>query len=247
MKRILVFVPTYNEHENISILYKEIKALNLGNDFLLLDDNSPDGTGRVMDEIARNDNTVHVIHRPSKMGLGTAQMAAYEYARAHAYDLLVTLDADLTHDPQYIPAMLAASEQADIVIGSRYAAGGSMSGWSKIRLPFTLFWRNMIKYCLGMPYDCTGAYRVYRVSILDPTVYSQCTARGFAFGMGVLFYLVQAGARVAQVPIHARSRQHGESKLSGSIMKEAAICFFQLCNARVRNWFRNTISKKELL
>lgn len=235
MDKILVFIPTYNEYGNVKRLYQEIKQLPLQLDILFCDDNSPDGTGKLIDELKKHDPTVHVIHRPAKQGLGTAHKEAFKFARAaHHYDYLLTMDADFTHDPVYIPAFIKEKSHADIVIGSRYISGGKMEGWSKMRLPFTYFWRTMIKIGLGMPYDCTGAFRLYNVKILNPTVYEQLTSQGFSFGMEALYRFKQQGARITEVPILACSRTEGESKLSIKIMKEFAKHY---CRLTYEHWF----------
>ncbi len=228
MNKILVFTPTYNERGNVQKLYQALKNLPYDLDILFCDDNSPDGTGKVIDELVAQDSCVHVIHRPSKMGLGTAHKEAFQFARNHGYDYLLTMDADFTHDPCYIPAMIAQKESADIVIGSRYTSGGKMEGWNKIRLPFTYFWRSMIKYGLSMPYDCTGAFRLYSVSILNPALYRTLKSQGFAFCMESLYRFKRSGAKIVEVPILARSRTEGKSKLSVKIMAEVAKQYFRL-------------------
>lgn len=233
MNKILVFIPTYNERGNVQRLYQEIKKLSHTLDILFCDDNSPDGTGDLIDGLVHNDNSVKVIHRPSKMGLGTAHIEAFNYARKHTYDYLITMDADFTHDPSYIPGLINQKDHADIVIGSRYISGGKMEGWNKIRLPFTYFWRSMIKYGLGMPYDCTGAFRLYRVAILKPELYTKLTSQGFSFGMEALYRLKQNGACIAEIPILAKQRQEGKSKLTVKIMSEFAKQYFRLVGDRL--------------
>lgn len=223
---LLIFIPTYNERDNVIPLYKEIKKHIPNCTILFCDDSSPDGTGSLLDELAARDTSVRIMHRPGKMGLGTAHKAAFCYARTHGYKYLLTMDADFTHNPHYIPAMLALKEDTDIVIGSRYAQGGVMKGWGVIRLPFTHFWRSMIRYGLNMPYDCTGAFRLYSVNALKPDIYEKFTSKGFSFNMEALYHLKRTGARIKEVPIIAHSREHGDSKLSGAIMKEV---FFKYC------------------
>ncbi len=235
LNNILVAIPTYNERDNVSLLYQAIKDLHLPIDFYFIDDNSPDGTGDVLDNIASNDECVHVLHRAGKLGLGTAHIEAFRFARKNKYDFLITMDADFTHDPKYIPQLLSKKNEADIVIGSRYISGGGMSGWSKLRLPFTYFWRWMIRNCLDMPYDCTGAFRLYRVSSLDPAIFEQLDSRGFSFCMESIYFFKKAGLKIDQIPIQAHSRLHGESKLSSNIMTEAAKKFCSLWYDRLFN------------
>jgi dolichol-phosphate mannosyltransferase len=234
-KHLLVCIPTYNERENVILLYDAIKKLPLDTHILFIDDNSPDGTGAVIKILVENDATTHAIHRPQKMGLGTAHKEAFDFAHANNYPYLLTMDADFTHHPSYIPELFAKKELGDIIIGSRYARGGGMSGWGTIRLPFTYFWRGMIKYGLGMPYDCTGAFRLYNVAFLKPTLYKPLKSHGFSFCMESLYYFKKAGARIAEVPIKAHNRIHGASKLSSSIMREVARMFFRLLGDRLRS------------
>lgn len=230
MDRILVFTPTYNEAQNVPKLYDALKKLPFKVDILFIDDNSPDGTGRIIDQLIRKDSSVHVIHRPKKMGTGTAFVEAFKFAKQKNYTLLIAMDTDLTHDPAYIPLMIEKlkTTHADIVIGSRYTEGGRMSGWNKIRLPFTHFWRGMIKYGLNMPFDATGAFRVYRVDILKNEIINQLKSYGFAIQMESIYRFKQHGAVIQEIPIHAKSRIHGESKLSRKIMKEVAFNYFRL-------------------
>lgn len=224
---LLVFVPTYNEKDNVQRLYEEIKK-HVNADILFCDDNSPDGTGAILDMLAHNDARVKVIHRPEKQGLGTAHIQAFMFARQHQYRYLLTMDADFTHHPSFIPALCAQRDSADVIIGSRYASGGGMSGWGPIRLRFTYLWRNLIKYGLGMPYDCTGAFRLYDVAKLQPDFYLNLNSQGFSFCIESLFYLHHGGARITEVPIHAHNRVQGKSKLSGKIMREGARTFLKL-------------------
>ena len=233
MNTILVFIPTYNERGNIERLYQEIKKLSCPLDILFCDDNSPDKTADIIDNLAQMDTTVKCIKRPCKMGLGTAHIEGYNYAKKHNYDYLITMDADFTHDPCYIPALIEQKDQADIVIGSRYMHGGTMEGWGKLRLPLTLFWKKMINLGLNMPYDCTGAFRMYRVSILNSDVYSTFNSRGFSFGMEALYRFKQHGATITEIPIHARNRQEGKSKLSVKIMSEFACQYLKLTFERL--------------
>jgi dolichol-phosphate mannosyltransferase len=144
------------------------------------------------------------------------------------------MDADFTQHPSYIPALLEYKDTADIVIGSRYIAGGAMHNWSGVRLPFTYFWRNAIKYGLGMKYDCTGAFRLYSVEKLNPELYLNFRSRGFSFCIESLFHLHYAGLKIQEIPIQAYNRLHGSSKLSGAIMREGATTFLRLLFSKKR-------------
>jgi dolichol-phosphate mannosyltransferase len=225
---VLIFIPTYNERENVSLLYDHIKKLPDTLDILFLDDNSPDGTGKIIDELAAHDKSVHVIHRPAKLGLGTAHIKGFEFARNHGYKFLITMDADFTHHPSYIPQLLEHRFHANIVIGSRYIQGGSMHGWGRIRLPFTYFWRNMIKRGLGMPYDCTTAFRLYNVECLKPHIYNSIQSKGFSFCMESLYAFHTTGISICEIPIQAHNRKYGKSKLSINIMREVLFTYLKL-------------------
>lgn len=241
---ILVFIPTYNERENVEKLYNKIKKLPYKLDILFCDDNSPDGTGKILDELADKDATVKVLHRPGKNGLGTAHKEGFLYAKSHHYNYLITMDADLTHDPNYIPTMMQKKHKADIVIGSRYAQGGQMKGWHAVRLPFTHFWRTMIKYGLGLPYDATGAFRLYNVDVLQEEIHKKIQSQGFSFCMESLYHFTRHGAKIAEVPIEAHSRVHGASKLSIKIMHEVATQFCKLVWNRISTRKKYTLKKR---
>ena len=235
-KKLLIAVPTYNEKETIEKLYNQLKQFAPDADILIIDDNSPDDTGAIIDELALKDSQVKTIHRAGKLGLGTAQKASYEYAREHNYDFLLTMDADGTHDPKYIPEMRAAlTSDFDIIIGSRYAEGAEMQNWGAFRLALTKFWRGCLKLGTGMTCDSTGAYRLYRVEVLDPELYNSITSPGFSFGLEFLFKLHQAGAQIGQVGIIASGRAEGagESKLSRTEMWQMVKSYMHLLRLRM--------------
>ncbi len=213
-QKVLVSIPTYNEKGNIEPLYTALKKLPFQIDILFIDDNSPDGTGTIIDELIAQDNHVHVIHRAQKLGLGTAHLAGFNYARENKYTHVITMDADLLHDPKYIPDLLSKSRHADIVIGSRYVKGGTYDGVSGIRKFFTHFWRLCIKLGLGLNCDATGSYRLYRVAILKPTVLDKIQATGFEFNLEALYRFKKAGAKIAEIPIQTHGRSYGTTKLT---------------------------------
>lgn len=238
---LLIAVPTYNERENILLLCEAIRKVSPDTDILFIDDNSPDGTGIVADEIAAKDSKVKVMHRPSKLGLGTAQVASYEYARNNNYTYLITMDADFTHDPKYIPDIVAARSNADIVIGSRYAEGAEIKNWGTLRLLATRFWRGCLRLGTGMPYDCTGAYRLYRTSILDPEIYKNISSPGYSFGLELLYKLNCSGARIYQVPIVAHGRIAGKSKLSTTEMWQMIKSYAYLIKLRIFGYSKSSL------
>ncbi len=241
----MIAVPTYNEKENLEELCDAIHKNAPDADILIIDDNSPDGTGKLADNLALKNAQLKVMHREGKLGLGTAQMASYEYARNNKYTYLITMDADFTHDPKYIPAMREkmASTDADIVVGSRYAEGGEMQNWGSFRLMLTKFWCGCLRLGTGMTGDCTGAFRLYKAKILDPEIYTSITSPGFSFGLEFLFRLHQAGAKIEQVGIVAKGREEGkgESKLSSTEMWQMVKSYAHIINLRL---FSSSLKKK---
>ena len=187
--RMLVFVPTYNEAENVAVLYQEIESLGLGCDFLFLDDNSPDGTGEIIDRLAEANPRVHAIHRPRKSGIGSAHAEGIQWAYDHGYVVLVTLDCDLTHPPDRIPDFLAEADSHHIVIGTRFMAENSLPGWNAYRKTLTYGGHYMTKLLLRMPLDATGAFRLYRLDLIPAGIFKLVTAKGYAFFFESLYLL----------------------------------------------------------
>lgn len=234
-QKVLVSIPTYNERGNVEKLIQEINNFLPEGDILFIDDNSPDGTGKLLDELAESNLHLKVVHRPEKSGLGTAHKLGFSYARDHKYDCLITMDADFLHDPCYIPAMIEKSAATDIVIGSRYADGGSYSGINRLRKKLTYFWRWAIQKSLGLGFDATGSYRLYRVAILDPKIYNKISSTAFEFNMEAVYYFKNAGATISEVPIKARGRIYGSSKLSSKDMFAVAKKLFSLACKRIKS------------
>lgn len=210
----LVALATYNEIENLPTLVAAVRA-NLPNaDVLVVDDNSPDGTGRWCDEFAAANSWFSVIHRPGKLGLGSAAWAAMQHAIDRGYDTLATLDADWSHPPDALPALVAALNGADVAIGSRYCPGGSIEGWTLSRRAISAAMNGATKLALGLPVrDASGAFRAYRVDLLRQIDFTRLTERGYAYLEELLWHLHRAGARFAEVPIRFADRRAGASKV----------------------------------
>ena len=228
--KILIFIPTYNEKDNVIPIYDAIRGLNKAVDILFLDDNSPDGTGKIIDQLSKKDNKVFTIHRTGKLGLGTAHKEGFKFAQKHDYDFLLTMDADFTHDPKYIPELLAQKDNYDIVIGSRYTEKADMSSWSISRKFVTYTAHFLTKYGLGMPFDCTGAFRLYNkkmIKKLNEVAY-KIGSKGFSFMFESLFYLKQAGAKIGEVPITAFERIRGDTKISQQEMINGFLTMIKL-------------------
>ena len=214
--RILVAVATYNEIENLPSLVAAIRTHLPDADVLVVDDNSPDGTGRWCDEEAARSPWFSVIHRAGKLGLGSAAWTAMQAAIDRGYELLITLDADWSHPPDGLPRLLAAAESthADVVIGSRYVRGGRIGGWPASRRLISAGMNLLTRLTLGLPLrDASGACRLYRVAKLRELDFSQLTATGYAYLEEILWQLHRRGARFAEVPITFTDRRAGASKV----------------------------------
>jgi dolichol-phosphate mannosyltransferase len=215
-KRILIFIPTYNESGNVERMARELAALDLDADIVFLDDNSPDGTGAVLDRLAYEIPRMSVIHRKGKEGIGGAHQAGIARAYEGGYDVLVTLDCDFTHDPMDIPRMLAALGGHDVAVGSRYMERGSLPGWNLLRRCLTLFGHLLTTTLLGLPQDASGAFRAYDLRRVKPETFSLVTAKSYPFFFESLFVLVRNGYTINEIPIVLPARTYGHSKLTAT-------------------------------
>ena len=232
MFKTLVFIPTYNEKENAQAMYRMIMALELEIELLFLDDNSPDGTGALLDEIAARDQRVHVIHRSGKLGIGSAHAKGIGWAYEHGYQRLVTMDCDFTHCPSDIPKLLEAAKGCDVVVGSRYLQGGGLPGWSLYRRFMTHFGHLVTRVLLNIPFDASGAFRVYNLETIPQNLFVCLTSKGYAFFPESLFLLGRNNFSVKEVSIILPARTYGHSKMttvevfrSASIISRLALEF----------------------
>ena len=222
--KVLVIVPTYYELENIKLITAGIRSAAPEVDILITDDNSPDGTGRVADELAASDSHIKVLHRPAKNGLGAAYLDAFSWAKNNNYDVVVEMDADGSHRPQDLVAMLIALNNADVVLGSRWVRGGKVVNWPLHREILSRGGNIYTRLCLGIPIkDATGGFRAYRMNALSQMKINDVQSQGYCFQVDMAWRAMQSGLRVAEVPITFVERQIGESKMSGDIVKEALI------------------------
>jgi dolichol-phosphate mannosyltransferase len=220
--KTLIIIPTYNEYENLSPLLETIFSYVPQTDILIVDDNSPDGTGDLVDEMARADKRVHAIHRAGKLGLGTAYVTGFKYAIAHNYDAAFEMDADFSHDPQYLPNFLAAIEHADLVIGSRYIPGGATPNWSILRRLISGCGNIFARVVLSMPiHDCTAGYRCYRREVLESIDLESVESQGYGFQVELAYRVMKHGYRIVETPIVFMDRRVGKSKMSRKIILEA--------------------------
>lgn len=233
--RILISIATYNERDNLAPLVREIHAVAPLADVLVIDDHSPDGTGRLADELARSDPRIHVLHRPGKLGLGTAILAGVRYALQHGYDLFVNMDADFSHHPRYLPALLAGMQQHDVMIGSRYVPGGGALHWPWSRRLMSGGINALVRLLLRIPArDSSGGYRCYRVSKLRRTDLDGLLSRGYSFQQELLYRCRRAGCSIGETPIIFENRRAGASKVN---FKEAFRSMAVICWIGVRALF----------
>jgi dolichol-phosphate mannosyltransferase len=211
--KTLIFIPTYNEGENIDAIIRQILALNLDVDLLFIDDNSPDGTGLKLDHLASMHANLFVQHRPGKLGIGSAHIVGMKWAYQQGYQNLVTMDCDFTHSPDYIPDFIKNSDNADIVVGSRYLQKGSLSTWNRKRLFLTRLGHFLTDAFLNMPYDATGSFRLYRLDRISRGFVDLIQSPGYSFFFESLFILNQNKYRIVEIPTHLPARTYGHSKM----------------------------------
>jgi dolichol-phosphate mannosyltransferase len=218
--KTLIFVPTYNELENAPEMVRRLFALALDSDLLFLDDNSPDGTGKLLDNLAAGNPRLHVIHRTGKSGVGSAHFDGIQWAYDHGYETLITMDCDFTHAPEDVPRMLeAARAGASVVVASRYLLPQSLPGWNLLRRLLTNFGHLLTRLFLRMSYDATGAFRVYDLRRIPRETFSLVQAKGYAFFFESLFVLHCNHLKITEAPIRLPARTYGHSKMS---FREAA-------------------------
>ena len=220
--RVAVIIPTYNERDNIGPITTRVRSALPAADLLIVDDNSPDGTGRLADELAAADEHVRVMHRRGKAGLGTAYIAGFQTALDQGYDTIVEMDADGSHQPEELPKLLAALAGADIAFGSRWVPGGKTLNWPKSRAVLSRAGNAYARIMLGIPlHDMTGGFRAYRAGALQKIGLEDVESVGYCFQVDLARRAVQAGLTVAEVPITFVERAHGTSKMSKAIVCEA--------------------------
>ena len=229
MNGTLVVIPTHNEIDNLEGVVRRILALPTPVDILIVDDNSPDGTGDLADELSAGSPLVHVLHRTTKSGLGDAYRAGFAWGLASGYHRLVEMDGDGSHQPEYLPALLARSDTADVVLGSRWMPGGGAPNWSFHRSLLSRAGSAYARFALGLPlHDITGGYRVFTADALRRLGYERVASQGYCFQVEMAWRAKAAGLRLVEVPIQFAEREWGSSKMTMGIVIEAV--------ARVTLW-----------
>ena len=222
MSGTLVVIPTYNERETLPEVVARALAAPVDVDVLVVDDGSPDGTGRLADGLAEEHAAVHVLHRPRKQGLGPAYRAGLGWGLDRGYDVLVEMDADLSHDPGQLPDLIAAAEGADLVIGSRYVPGGGVENWPWHRRFLSAGGNRYVRAVTGMPVrDATSGYRAFRRPVLEAIALRELRSDGYSFQLETALRTWRSGFRIREVPITFVERRAGASKISRSIVVEA--------------------------
>jgi dolichol-phosphate mannosyltransferase len=229
MGRVVIVMPTYNERQNLEIIVSRIREAVPDADLLVVDDNSPDGTGDLADKLAEKDPHVQVMHRTEKAGLGRAYVAGFTWALDGGYDLVVEMDADGSHRPEDLPRLLATSATADAVVGSRYVPGGTVVNWPKSREFLSRGANIYNRVMLGVRIkDATGGFRVYRAATLRKIDLNGIQSAGYCFQIDMTLRVLQAGMTITEVPITFIERERGSSKMSNTVILEAV--------ARVARW-----------
>lgn len=222
MSDVLVVIPTYNEALTISKAINGTRTAVPDAHLLVVDDSSPDGTGAIVNEIADLDEHVHVLHRPGKLGLGVAYVAGFQWGFEHGYDVFVEMDADGSHQPEELPRLLRALEDADLVLGSRYVPDGRVVNWSRRREALSRMGNTYTRLALGIAlWDATGGFRAFRAEALRQLDLDSVASQGYCFQIDMAWRAIRAGLRVVEVPITFVEREQGVSKMDGAIVREA--------------------------
>jgi dolichol-phosphate mannosyltransferase len=236
MPKPLVIIPTYDERENAGPIADAVLAQLPGGEILFVDDNSPDGTGALLDAMAAQEPRVHVMHRPGKSGLGRAYIAGFQWALAREYDLIFEMDADFSHDPRELPKFVAAAAEADLVLGSRYVGGIRVMNWPLSRLLLSTGAARYVRLLTGMPVcDPTGGFKCFRREVLQAIDLDRIGSNGYSFQIEMTHTAWMKGFRVREIPIVFEDRRAGYSKMSAAIAREALLMVWRLA---VRNGFR---------
>ena len=220
--RYLVCVPTYNERANLPLIVPSILEQDDRLEVLVIDDNSPDGTGALADTLAEESPRVHVLHREAKEGLGRAYLAGFRWALERGYEFILEMDADFSHDPKFLPLFIEASQQADLVVGSRYKQGVNVINWPISRLLLSLGANQYARMITGLPIsDSTGGFKCFRRDVLAAIDFSRVRSNGYAFQIEMSYRAWRKGFRIVEIPIVFTDRVEGQSKMSKRIVREA--------------------------
>lgn len=228
-ERVLIIFPTYNEKANIRSIIKAVLEVDPRIEVLVVDDNSPDGTGGLVTKLAESNKKVHIIHREKKAGLGSAYIEGFGYALRNGYDYIFEMDADFSHDPQYIPDFLNKIKDYDLVIGSRYIKGVNVINWPMKRLLLSYYANVYTRIVTGLPLrDATGGFKCYRRAVLEGIDIEKVKSDGYSFQIEMSYKVWKKGYRICEIPIVFVDRQAGQSKMSKKIVREAVWMVWRL-------------------
>jgi dolichol-phosphate mannosyltransferase len=243
VNKTLVIVPTYNERESLPRIAAKLLSLAAGVDVLVVDDNSPDGTGKIADELAARHPQIKVLHRAGKEGLGRAYIAGFKWALEKKYEFIFEMDSDFSHNPDDIPAFLQAAQDADLVLGSRYVGGIRVINWPLSRLMLSRFAGKYVSLVTGMPFtDPTGGYKCFRRRALLAINLDEVRSNGYSFQIELTHRLWRQGYKIAEVPIIFTDRTQGHSKMAGGIINEA---FWLVWRLWLQNGLRRSPRQKK--
>ena len=239
--RVLIVVPTYNERENIVLLIPEIKKTLPRAHILVVDDSSPDGTSQAVKQLAENVDGVFVLDRAAKKGLGKAYISGFRWALERDYEFIFEMDADFSHNPAYLPQLLEAAGENDLVIGSRYIRGVNVVNWPMSRLLLSYFANRFARFVTGIRVaDCTGGYKCFRRAVLESLNFDDVSSSGYSFQIELNYFAWKKGFRLKEIPIIFTDRLRGSSKMSTGILHEALLLVWKL---RIKSMFRKSLPR----
>jgi dolichol-phosphate mannosyltransferase len=229
LKKVLIIIPTYNEAENISSLIPEVLEQDEMVEVLVVDDNSPDGTGEIVADLAKDNPRIHLLERQGKMGLGSAYITGFKYALEHGYEYVIEMDADFSHSPSDIPRLLKEIKDCDLVIGSRYISGVNVVNWPIRRLLLSIFASRYVRFVTRMPVkDPTAGFKCFRREVLESLDLDNIISDGYSFQIEIHYKTWKSGWRIKEIPVVFTERRDGKSKMSKKIVWEAALIVWKL-------------------
>lgn len=238
MQKTLVIIPTYDERDNLDKIAQAVLSQGGNVEVLIVDDNSPDGTGQLAEDFSKQNPRLHVIHRGGKLGLGTAYVAGFRWGLERGYDLLMEMDADFSHDPKEIPNFIRAAQDHDLVLGSRYKGGVRVVDWPLSRLLLSTTAAKYVRFITGLPVtDPTGGFKCFRRGVLEAINLDAVRSNGYSFQIEMSYKVWMLGFRIGEIPITFVDRRQGQSKISHGIVREALWVVWRLA---VANWFRRS-------
>lgn len=235
--KTVVFIPTYNEAENAPALCRQLFQLGLDCDVLFVDDASPDGTAEILKSMQSEFPRLMVQIRPRKLGIGSAHASAINWAYHKNYDVFISMDGDFSHSPTDVPRLIAASDKADVAVGSRWIAENSLPGWNIYRRSMTALGHALTKYVLGIPHDASGAFRAYRLDKIEKETFAEVESTGYSFFFESMFILKRKGHSFDEIPIVLPARTYGNSKMGFRDVWHSGLFIFQL---RLSHWLKRS-------